>query len=81
MLYTDGLTEARQRNGRMFTIPGLGEFIEREAAAGQTAPQTLRRLRHAIVARQPGQLKDDATAVLVEWRRGGEADLLPPTAR
>jgi stage II sporulation SpoE-like protein len=81
LLYTDGLTEARQRNGNMFTITGLGEFIEREAAAGQTAPETLRRLRHAIVDRQPGQLKDDATAVLVEWRRGGEADLLPPTAR
>ena len=28
----------------------------------------------------PGQLDDDATAVLVEWRRGAEADLLPQTA-
>ena len=65
----------------MFTITGLSEFIERDAAAGQTAPETLRRLRHAIVDRQPGQLKDDATAVLVEWHRGAEADLLPRTAR
>jgi len=81
LLYTDGLTEARQRNGEMFTVPGLGEFVEREAAAGQTAPETLRRLRQAIVERQAEELKDDATAVLVEWRRGGEADLLPPTAR
>jgi hypothetical protein len=80
LLYTDGLTEARHRHGQMFTIADLGEFIEREAAAGQTAPETLRRLRHAIVDRQPGQLKDDATAVLVEWRRGAEADLLPQTA-
>jgi hypothetical protein len=80
LLYTDGLTEARHRDGRMFTITGLGEFIEREAAAGQTAPETLRRLRHAIVDRQPGQLEDDATAVLVEWHRGAEADLLPRTA-
>ena len=24
--------------------------------------------------------RDDATAVLVEWRRGAEADLLPQTA-
>jgi Stage II sporulation protein E (SpoIIE) len=80
LLYTDGLTEARHPDGQMFTLLGLGEFIEREAAAGQTAPETLRRLRHAIVDRQPGQLKDDATAVLVEWRRGAEADLLPHTA-
>lgn len=81
LLYTDGLTEARHRDGRMFTITGLGEFIEREAAAGQTVPETLRRLRHAIVDRQPGQLEDDATAVLVKWHRGAEADLLPRTAR
>jgi serine/threonine protein phosphatase PrpC len=80
LLYTDGLTEARHPDGQMFTLLGLGEFIEREAAAGQTAPETLRRLRHAIVDRQPGQLKDDATAVLVEWRRGAETDLLPQTA-
>jgi hypothetical protein len=81
LLYTDGLTEARQRNGEMFTVPGLGEFVEREAAAGQTAPETLRRLRQAIVERQAEELRDDATAVLVEWRRGGEGELLPPTAR
>jgi hypothetical protein len=81
LLYTDGLTEARHPDGQMFTVAGLGEFIEREAAAGQSAPETLRRLRHAIVDRQPGQFKDDATAVLVEWRRGTEGDLLPQTAR
>jgi serine phosphatase RsbU (regulator of sigma subunit) len=77
LLYTDGLTEARHPDGQMFTVAGLAEFIEREAAAGQTAPETLRRLRQAIVDRQPGQLKDDATAMLVEWRRGAETNLLP----
>jgi Stage II sporulation protein E (SpoIIE) len=81
LLYTDGLTEARHPDGQMFTVAGLGEFIEREAGAGQIAPETLRRLRHTIVDRQPGPLKDDATAVLVEWRRGSESDLLPQTAR
>jgi serine/threonine protein phosphatase PrpC len=80
LVYTDGLTEARHPDGQMFTVAGLAEFIEREAAAGQTAPETLRRLRHAIVDRQPGQLKDDATAMLVEWRRGAETKLLPQTA-
>jgi serine phosphatase RsbU (regulator of sigma subunit) len=81
LLYTDGLTEARHPDGQMFTVAGLGEFIEREAGAGQTAPETLRRLRHAIVDRQPDQLKDDASALLVEWGGGSEADLLPQTAR
>jgi serine/threonine protein phosphatase PrpC len=82
LLYTDGLTEARHPDGQRFTLAGLGAFIEREAAAGQTAPETLRRLRQATVDRQPEQqLKDDATAVLVEWRRGSESDLLPQTAR
>jgi hypothetical protein len=81
LLYTDGLTEARHPDGQMFTVAGLGEFIEREAAAGQIAPETLRRLRHAIVDRQPGPLRDDATAVLVEWHRGSESHLLPQTAR
>jgi serine/threonine protein phosphatase PrpC len=80
LLYTDGLTEARHPDGQMFTVAGLAEFIEREAAAGQTAPETLRRLRQAIVDRQPGQLKDDTTAMLIEWRRGAETNLLPQTA-
>jgi serine phosphatase RsbU (regulator of sigma subunit) len=80
LLYTDGLTEARHPDGEMFTVAGLAEFIEREAAAGQTAAETLRRLRQAIVDRQPGQLKDDTTAMLVEWRRGAETNLLPQTA-
>lgn len=61
LLYTDGLTEARHPDGQIFTVAGPAEFIEREAAAGRTAPETLRRLGHAIVDRQPGQLKDDAT--------------------
>jgi serine/threonine protein phosphatase PrpC len=80
LLYTDGLTEAGHPHGQMFTVAGLAEFIEREAAAGQTAPETLRRLRQAIVDRQPGQLKDDTTAMLVEWRRGAETTLLAHTA-
>lgn len=68
LLYTDGLSEARDADGEMFTIERLSEFIEREAAAGQTAPETLRRLRHAIIGREGTALRDDATALLLEWR-------------
>jgi serine phosphatase RsbU (regulator of sigma subunit) len=79
LLYTDGLTEARRPGGELFTERRLGEFIEREAASGQAAPETLRRLRSAIIERGAGALQDDATAVLVEWRRGTERTLLPET--
>ena len=80
LLYTDGLTEARRPGGELFTVERLGEFIEREAASGRAAPETLRRLREAIIERGAGALTDDATAVLVEWRRGTERSLLPDTA-
>jgi serine/threonine protein phosphatase PrpC len=79
LLYTDGLSEARRPDGELFTVERLGEFIERQAAGGEPAPETLRRLREAIIDRREGTLRDDATAVLVEWRRGGERSLLPET--
>jgi serine phosphatase RsbU (regulator of sigma subunit) len=79
LLYTDGLSEARRPGGELFTVERLGEFIERQAAGGQPAPETLRRLREAIIDRREGALRDDATALLVEWRRGSERRLLPDT--
>jgi serine/threonine protein phosphatase PrpC len=79
LLYTDGLSEARDPDGEMFTIERLSEFIEREAAAGQTAPETLRRLRHAVIGRGAAELRDDATALLLEWQGGREAALMPQT--
>jgi hypothetical protein len=79
LLYTDGLIEARDPDGEPFTLDAVSRFIEREAAAGQTAPETLRRIRHAIIGRERAQLRDDATALLVEWRAGAERRLMPQT--
>jgi Stage II sporulation protein E (SpoIIE) len=79
LLYTDGLTEARRPGGELFSVERLGEFIQREAAGGQGAPETLRRLREAIIGRREGALRDDATALLVEWRRGSERVVTPET--
>ena len=79
LLYTDGLTEARRPGGDLFTVERLGEFVERQAASGQAAPETLRGLREAIIERGAGALRDDATAVLLEWRRGAERLLIPDT--
>ena len=79
LLYTDGLTEARQPGGDFLTEAGLAEFVQRQAAALLASPETLRRLRHAILEHQDGVLHDDATALLVDWRRGGEELLVPET--
>ncbi|UGS38142.1 PP2C family protein-serine/threonine phosphatase [Capillimicrobium parvum] len=79
LLYTDGLSEARGPDGRRLTTDGLSEFIEQEVSSGHQAPEVLRRLRQTIVARMEGRLDDDATAVLLEWRRGAEAAFTPQT--
>ncbi len=80
LLYTDGLIEARRPGGDLFSVERLAEFIEREARNGQAAPETLRGLREAVIERGAGALRDDATAVLVEWRRGTQGTILPETA-
>jgi serine phosphatase RsbU (regulator of sigma subunit) len=73
------VTEARTADGQFFTAERLAEFLERQAAAGMPTPETLRRLRQAILRHHDGQLQDDATALLVEWRRDTELALLPQT--
>ena len=79
LLFTDGLPEARLPDGEFFGLDRLAEFVEVQAAAGFPAPETLRRLRHAVLGHQHGALQDDASALLVEWRRGTELALLPDT--
>ena len=79
LLYTDGLPEARQPDGSFFGVDRLGDFVERAAQDGYPAPETLRRLRLAVLQHQHGALQDDATALLVEWRGGSEHALLPQT--
>jgi hypothetical protein len=79
LVYTDGLTDAHAPDGSRLGEDRLAAFIEREAAAGYSAPETLRRLRQAVL-RQSDALGDDATALLVEWKRGREVDLIPKTA-
>jgi serine phosphatase RsbU (regulator of sigma subunit) len=79
LFYTDGLVEARAPDGELFTLDALSRFIEHEVAAGQTAPETLRRIRQAVIGRERALLRDDATALLLEWRRGDERRLMPQT--
>jgi serine phosphatase RsbU (regulator of sigma subunit) len=66
LLYTDGVTEARTTDGDRFGLDRLVAQIERHEAAGLPAPETVRRLAHAVIEHQPGTPADDATLMLVQ---------------
>jgi hypothetical protein len=67
LFYTDGVTEARDPDGDMFGVSRLIEQTEHHAAAGLPAPETLRRLAHAVATHHDGPYVDDATLVLAQW--------------
>jgi serine phosphatase RsbU (regulator of sigma subunit) len=77
LLYTDGVTEARAADGQFFGVERLTELVVRQEAAEQPAPETMRRLMHAILAHQQGELQDDATAMLIEWKSGAAHRITP----
>jgi hypothetical protein len=68
LFHTDGITEARDDQGRQFGTRRFADLVTRGAADGYPAPETLRRLMRAVLAHQHGRLQDDATALLLEWR-------------
>lgn len=67
LLYTDGITEGRAADGSQFGVERLSDFVIRHSQAGTPAPETIRRLHHAISDYQHGRLVDDATIVMIEW--------------
>src|SRR4051794_18719751 len=77
LLYSDGVVEARNADGEFFGADRLADFVAREAVAGRPAPETMRRLMHAILHHQAGRLQDDATTMLVEWASGGDQRVTP----
>lgn len=76
LLYSDGVTEARSPQGELFGLDRLVDLTERHHSAGLPAPETLRRISHAVLEHQHGHLQDDATMLLLEWSAGVK-DLLP----
>jgi hypothetical protein len=68
LLYTDGVTEGRASDGTPFGLKRLADFIIRHSSTQLSAPETMRRLNHSIFDYQNGRLRDDATAVLIEWQ-------------
>jgi serine phosphatase RsbU (regulator of sigma subunit) len=83
VLHSDGVTEARAADGQFFGLDGLADYVTRYAFDALPAPETLRRLIHAVLAHQDGQLTDDATVVLIEWhgQQAAETGELPTVPR
>ncbi len=75
LLYTDGIVEARAPDGAFFGEERLADFVVRAEAAGNAPPEMLRQLMRSVMDHQAGQLQDDASIVVLEWRSGRE-DLL-----
>jgi serine/threonine protein phosphatase PrpC len=71
ILYTDGITEARDEAGNFFGEDRLVDFLRREAACNHPPPETVRRLVHAVLRHQHGILQDDATVLLARWDNRG----------
>lgn len=71
LFFTDGVVEARSATGELFGKERLGDLLVRAAADASPPPETMRRLVHAVLAHQGSPLTDDATLLLVEWRRPG----------
>ncbi|MFD7630591.1 PP2C family protein-serine/threonine phosphatase [Streptomyces sp. NPDC059851] len=67
LVHTDGVTEARSPDGETFGEQRLADFVVRSMAAGQDAPEALRRLVLSLLDHQAHELRDDATILLTEW--------------
>jgi serine phosphatase RsbU (regulator of sigma subunit) len=76
LLYTDGITEARSPDGEFFGEQRLADFITAAVAAGEPAPETVRRLMRRVLTHQADQLQDDASIIVLEWRTGADRLLL-----
>lgn len=77
LLYTDGVVDAQDPAGDPFGLARLVDLAVREAGAGLPAPETVRRLSHAVLEHRDHELRDDATLLLVEWSGDAPEQLLP----
>jgi hypothetical protein len=70
LFYTDGVTEGHTTGGTPFGVERLGQFVIEHTTAGTPGPEMMRQLNHEIMDHQSGELRDDATVVMVEWEPG-----------
>lgn len=67
VLFTDGITEARDLEGGMLGVAGLAEIVHRLSGAGLTPAELVRQVGVELQERDDVWMSDDATALLVRW--------------
>lgn len=67
LLYSDGVTEARNGLGEMFGVGRVLEMAEQAGLAEIAPPELLRLLAHSVLRFSDGRLRDDATLMMAEW--------------
>ncbi len=77
LIYSDGIVEARSVAGEFFGEERLADFVIQAGAAGDAAPETLRRLMRHVLEHQGDQLQDDASIVVLEWLTATSQRLFP----
>ncbi len=77
LLFTDGVTEARRHGTHPFGEDRLIDLVRQHTTAGLPAPETLRRLCHAVLDHHDGPPTDDATLLFVEWSDKAVERMMP----
>jgi hypothetical protein len=70
LFYTDGVTEAHDANSELFGLDRLTNLLAREASGERQAEELLRRMVREILNHQHGDLRDDATMLMLRWDGG-----------
>jgi serine phosphatase RsbU (regulator of sigma subunit) len=76
LFFTDGVVEERLPGGEQFGEERLRDLIEQTTAADLNCAESVRRLSHALMAARSGRTSDDASLLLVEWKRPPREDEL-----
>jgi sigma-B regulation protein RsbU (phosphoserine phosphatase) len=66
--YTDGVIESRSADGEQFGPDRLTAFLIGALGGGLPPAESLRRLIRTILSYENGDVRDDATAALLQWR-------------
>jgi serine/threonine protein phosphatase PrpC len=67
LFFTDGVIEGRAPDGELFGWDRLAKILVEALKEGPLA-ESARKLAHAVVEHQRGELQDDATLLLVRWK-------------